>query len=155
MQINDKVYRVKLLVTQANYIIPNFFPEENQIKGKQVTGLSIDIAPPRAGTQFNFCANDVTVQTPTGAAAVNNAESLSYMYLTLYNMDKEIIFDTTPLNLFSGYNSNYPQPNAGLRNGKKQIIPMNCKLNLRESYVKGTPGFTLFNSIISFNFYYK
>ena len=153
MQINDKVYRVKLLVTQANYIIPNFFPEENQIKGKQVTGLSIDIAPPRNPPfQFNFPANDTSV---TGSPAVNNAESLSYMYLTLYNMDKEIIFDTTPLNLFSGYNSNYPQPGAGLRNGKKQIIPMNCKLNLRESYVKGTPGFTLFNSIISFNFYYK
>jgi len=151
----DKVYRVKLLITQSNYIIPNFFPEEGQLKGKTITGLSIDIAPPRAGTQFNFCANDVTVQTPTGAAAVNNAESLSYMYLTLYNTNEEIIFDSTPLNLFSNYNSNYPQPGLGLINGKKQIIPMNTPINIRQSFVKGTPGFTLFNSIISFNFYYK
>lgn len=156
MLVNDKVYRIKLLVTQSNYIIPNFFPEEEHITGKLITGLSIDIAPPRnPPNQYNFPANDITFQTPTGAASVNNAESLSYMYLTLYNTDREIIFDNTPLNLFSGYNSNYPQPGAGLRNGKKQIIPMQCKLNLRECYVKGTPGFTLFNSIISFNFYYK
>jgi hypothetical protein len=152
----DKVYRVKLLITQANYIIPNFFPEEGQLTGKIITGLSIDIAPPRnPPLQFNFPANDVTVKTPTGAAAVNTAESLSYMYLTLYNTNEEIIFDSTPLNLFSGYNSNYPQPGAGVRNSKKQIIPMNTPINIRQSFVKGTPGFTLFNSIISFNFYYK
>lgn len=151
----DNVYRVKLLITQSNYIIPNFFEEQGQLKGKTITGLSIDISPPRAGTQFNFCANDPTVQTPTGAAAVNTAQSLSYMFLTLYNTNEEIIFDQAPLNLFTSYNSAYPQPGLGLKNGKKQIIPLNTPINIRQSYVKGTPGFTLFDSIISFNFYYK
>ena len=77
------------------------------------------------------------------------------MYLTLYNDNNEIIFDQAPLNLFTNYNSNYPQPGTGLRNGKKQIIPINTKINIRQSYVKGTPGFTAFDTYISFNFYYK
>lgn len=148
----DKVYRVKLRVTQSNYIIPNFFDEQGQLKGKTITGISIDIAPPRAGTQYNIAANDTS---ESGAPAINTAESLSYMYLTLYDENQQIIFDTTPLNLFSGYNSNYPQPGIGAINGKKQIIPVNTKINIKQSYVKGTPGFSLFNSIISFNFYYK
>ncbi len=148
----DNVYRVKLRVNQSNYIIPNFFEEQGQLKGKTITGISIDIAPPRSGTRFNIAANDTS---ESGAPAINTAESLSYMYLTLYDENQQIIFDTTPLNLFSGYNSAYPQPNLGLINGKKQIIPVNTKINIKQSYVKGTPGFTLFNSIISFNFYYK
>ena len=90
-----------------------------------------------------------------GLQKINSAENLSYMYLTLYNNNNEIIFDNTPLNLFTSYNSNYALPNTGQRNGKKQIIPLNTKINIRQSYVKGTPGFTDFNSIISFNFYYK
>ena len=151
----DKVYRVKLPITQSNYIIPNFFEEQGQLKGKTITGISIDIAPPRSGTQFNIAPTDPTVVTNLGAPAINSAVDLSYMYLTLYNENQEIIFDQAPLNLFSGYNSAYPQPGLGLRNGKKQIIPVNTKINIKQSYVKGTPGFTLFNSIISFNFYYK
>ena len=148
----DKVYRVILPVTQSNYIIPNFFDEQGQLKGKTITGISIDIGVSRSNpTQFNLSDN----YTNLGLQKINTAESLAYMYLTLYNENQEIIFDKTPLNLFTSYNLNYPQPNTGLRNGKKQIIPVNTKINIKQSYVQGTPGFTLFGSYISFNFYYK
>jgi hypothetical protein len=157
MLVNDKVYRVKLYIDQSNYIIPNFFEEQGQLKGKTITGLSVDIAQDRASLQWNFASNDPTAVTGFGVPNVNNAQSLSYMYLTLYNTNDEIIIDQAPLNLFSNWNANYPQPGPlnPARNGKKQVIPMNTHINIRQSFVKGTPGFTLFNSIISFNFYYK
>ncbi len=85
MQINDKVYRVKLYIDQSNYIIPNFFEEQGQLKGKTITGLSIDIAQDRASLQYNFASTDPTATTGFGVPNVNNAKSLSYMYLTLYN----------------------------------------------------------------------
>lgn len=152
MLINDKVYRLTLPVTQSNYIIPNYFEEQGQLKDKTITGLSIDIGVPRnPPLQFNLSDN----YTNIGLQKLNSAQTLSYMYLTLYNTNDEIIFDQAPLNLFTGYNSNYPLPNTGQRNGKKQIIPLNTKINIRQSYVKSTPGFTAFNSVISFNFYYK
>jgi hypothetical protein len=152
MLINDKVYRLTLPVTQSNYIIPNYFEEQGQLKNKTITGLSIDIGVPRnPPLQFNLSDN----YTNIGLQTINSADNLSYMYLTLYNTNNEIIFDQAPLNLFTSYNSNYALPNTGQRNGKKQIIPLNTKINIRQSYVKGTPGFTAFNSVISFNFYYK
>jgi hypothetical protein len=152
MLINDKVYRLTLPVTQSNYIIPNYFEEQGQLKDKTITGLSIDIGVPRnPPLQFNLSDN----YTNIGLQTLNSAQTLSYMYLTLYNTNDEIIIDQAPLNLFTGYNSNYPLPNTGQRNGKKQIIPLNTKINIRQSYVKSTPGFTAFNSVISFNFYYK
>ena len=148
----DKVYRVILPVTQSNYIIPNFFDEQGQLKGKIITGISIDIGVGRNNaTQFNLSDN----YTNLGLQKINSAENLAYMYLTLYNENQEIIFDKTPLNLFTNYNSNYPKPNTGLINGKKQIIPVNTKINIKQSYVQSTPGFTAFNTYISFNFFYK
>jgi hypothetical protein len=152
MLINDKVYRLTLPVTQSNYIIPNYFEEQGQLKDKTITGLSVDIGVPRnPPDQFNLSDN----YTNLGLQKINSAEDLSYMYLTIYNTNDEIIIDQAPLNLFTSYNSNYPLPNSGQRNGKKQIIPLNTKINIRQSYVKGTPGYTKFNSFISFNFYYK
>jgi len=156
-EIDSRVYRVKLYVDQSNYIIPNFFEEQGQLKDKTITGISIDIAQDRAGLQWNIASTDPTATTSLGVPSVNNAQSLSYMYLTLYNTNDEIIIDQAPLNLFSNWNANYPQPGPlnPAKNGKKRIIPMNTKINIRQSFVKGTPGFTLFNSIVSFNFYYK
>ena len=152
MLVNDKVYRLILPITQSNYIIPNYFDEQGQLKNKTITGLSVDIGVPRGGLlQYNLSDN----YTNLGLQKINTAQTLSYMYLTLYNDNNEIIFDQAPLNLFTNYNSNYPQPGTGLRNGKKQIIPINTKINIRQSYVKGTPGFTAFDTYISFNFYYK
>jgi len=151
-----KIYRLRIpLFVEAGTTTLNqqyFFPETPELKGKTITGISIDIAPPRFGAQYNIAANDTS---ESGAPAINTAESLSYMYLTLYDENQQIIFDTTPLNLFSNYNSDYPNATGGVKGGKKQIIPVNTKINIKQSYVKGTPGFTLFNSIISFNFYYK
>jgi hypothetical protein len=149
--IDSRVYRLTLPITQSNYIIPNFFEEQGQLKNKTITGLHIDIGPPRAGTQFNLSDN---FSNP-GLNTINSADSLSYMYLTLYNENEEIIFDQAPLNLFTNYNSQYPQPGLSIIGGKKRIIPMNTKINIRQSFVKSTPGFTAFDSVISFNFYYK
>ena len=151
--LEDRHQRIKVPITQSNYIITNFFPENENLTGKTITGITIDFAEPRnPPSQFNISANDYTV---LGSPANNVAASLAYMYLTLYNMQDEIIFDKTPLNFFSGFNSAYPDPVTGGRNGKKRIIPTNFVIDLRKSYIQGTPGFTLFNSIISINFYYK
>jgi hypothetical protein len=145
--------RIKVPITQSNYIIPNFFPENENLTGKTITGITIDFTEPRnAPFQFNISSNDFSV---LGAPFNNVSASLAYMYMTLYNMQDEIIFDKTPLNFFSGYNSAYPNPVTGARNGKKRIIPTNFVIDLRKSYIQGTPGFTQFNSIISINFYYK
>lgn len=156
----DNHYRLPLFIDKTlfgNASDPFYFSDQNYLNNKLITGISIDCASPGAPlptpNPFNFAGTDFTV---TNKPTVLGIKELSIFFVTFVNDQDEIIIDNAPANLFSNINTQYPQPNTTVKNGKKLIIPTNFKINLRKSYVKRSVGpYNINNSIISFNFYYK
>lgn len=156
----DNHYRLPLYINNTlsgNASDPFYFNDQNYLNNKLITGITIDFASPPAPlptpNPFNFARTDFTVSNkPT----VLGLKELAIFFVTFVNDQDEIIIDNAPANLFSNINTQYPQPNTTVNNGKKLIIPTNFKINIRKSYVKRSVGpYNINNSVISFNFYYK
>jgi hypothetical protein len=148
-----KQYRIEVLlppVAVNGPITPNYFPDANFLQGKTITGINIDI-----GDFIAFTGNNLpqTTRTPEGLALIADRIQLRYLYLTLYNTNNEIIFDMTPAMFFANWNDNYPNKVPGTR--KKNIIPLNTKLDIRKCYVRGVPGLSNTLTVVSINLFYK
>lgn len=156
MHLLNKHYRVPLLIPESRYILPIFFSDQVFLNKKTITGVNIDFTDPTiplVPNPFNFAKNDITV--PSNPKSLT-AKDLSLFFVTFVNDNDEIIIDNAPCNLFSDYNSNYPEPNTTVISGKKRIVPTNFIINLRKSYIKQCVGpFNFVNYSMSFNFYYK
>jgi hypothetical protein len=156
----DNHYRLPLFIDKTlfgNASDPFYFSDQHFLNNRLITGITIDFSSPPAPlptpNPFNFADKDFTV---TNKPTVLGVKELSIFFVTFVNDQDEIIIDNAPANLFSNINTQYPQPNTTVNNGKKLIIPTNFKINLRKSYVKRSVGpYNINNSVISFNFYYK
>ena len=151
LEIN-KHYRFEVLIPPIAAGEPyanTYFPDQQLLTNKTITGINVDIGR-FISTRFNL---PNTIKTNQGNAFVADAFTLPYLYITLYNTDDEIIFDQTPAMFLANWNANYP-PNA-LGTRKKNIIPINTKINFRKSYVRGVPGLINNLLMLSINFYYK
>lgn len=148
-----KQYRIEVLIPPVAVngpITPNYFPDANFLQGKNITGINIDIGYFIGGQGNNL---PQTTQTPQGLALIADQIQLKYLYLTLYNTNNEIIFDMTPAMFFANFNRNYPNKDFGTR--KKNIIPLDTKLDIRKCYVRGVPGLTNILTVVSINLFYK
>jgi len=148
-----KHYRIDVLIPPialGGQIQPNYFPDANFLEGKTITGINIDIGFLIGGTGNNL---PTLLKTPQGDALITDITQLRYFYLTLYNTNNEIIFDMTPAVFFTNFNQNYP--NRTNATNKKNIIPLNTKLDIRKCFVRGVPGLTTVLSVISINLFYK
>ncbi len=150
----DKHYRIPVVLSSATATgNPVYFDDQALLNNKIITGITVDFtseSPPLTPDYSNFAANDYTV---IGAPKVTTVDILKILYVTFVNNNDEILIDNAPLNLFSNYNSNYPQPRVP---SKKYIIPTNLQINFRKSYLKRSiGGFPLNKIVASFNFYYK
>lgn len=151
LEINNH-YRFEVLIPPIAVGEPyanTYFPDQQLLTNKTITGINVDLGN-FVAPQFNLPG---LIKTNQGNAFVSDVITTKYLYITLYNTDDEIIFDQTPAMFFANYNSNYPPNVAGTR--KKNIIPINTKINFRKSYVRGVPGLINNLLMLSINFYYK
>jgi hypothetical protein len=148
----NKHYRFEVLIPPIAVGEPyanTYFPDQQLLTDKTIIGINVDIGK-FIGQNYNL---PNLIKTNQGNAFVADPITLGYLYITLYNTDDEIIFDQIPAQFLSNWNANYPPNILGTR--KKNIIPINTKINFRKSYVRSVPGLINNLLMLSINFYYK
>lgn len=156
-----KTYRTKVLLfneatsggttTFGRY----YFDDIRELTGKQIVGFNVDLGY-HAVTQPATITDTDQTATAQGLPYINaQVFDLPLLFLNFYNTERELILDNFPALLATGYNLKNATILFGPPLGQRYIFPLDCKLDIRSSYIFGNATLIPDNVVVSINFYYN
>jgi hypothetical protein len=132
-----------------------YFNEIRELYGKNIVGFNVD-----PGEFNNFYP--YSIPNPDYTTFVNNNGlymadlqiPLKNLFINIYNNQDELIIDNFPAAAATNYNTT----TFGVMSifNKKNIIPLDCKIDIRKSYIFGNISLLgVDNLAVSINFYYN
>jgi hypothetical protein len=137
----------------SNQFAKYYFDEYPELQNKKIVGIKFNagvIGGLYEGEDFQEVYNSLDNNIGQNSGYVDNLGYARYLFLNLYNKNNELIIQNFPLvNLCQNFNT-YDQYNRG------KIIPFDCYLNLKRSYIFSSLVYTgpTQESTVSLTFYY-
>lgn len=138
-----------------------YFDDIRELNGKQIVGFSVDLGYNAVTRPATITNNNFTQYTQGANYSIATEFDLPALFLNLYNDQKELILDNFPALLATGINTKnatiFPPKGGpfGISLGQRYIFPLDCKLDIRSSYIFGNATLIPDNVVVSVNFYYN
>jgi hypothetical protein len=132
-----------------------YFDDIRELNGKQIVGFSVDLGYNAVTRPATITNDDFTQYTQGANYSIATEFDLPALFLNLYNDQKELILDNFPALLATGFNAKNATIFFGPPLGQRYIFPLDCKLDIRSSYIFGNATLIPDNVVVSVNFYYN
>lgn len=132
-----------------------YFSEIRELYGKQIVGFNVDPGEFNNFFPYSITSLDFTTFVNNNPLYIADLQiPLKSLFINIYNDKDELIIDNFPAAAATDHNTT----TFGVMNifNKKNIIPLDCKIDIRKSYIFGNfAALGIDNLAISVNFYYN